>query len=133
LSAKYQRKTVLDRDTWFEAHERMRVHIAMKWWQKRAFTYILAVIALATLGVLVSRLSTVDRVAADKLAARELERYALRERRALVHFSEAEVTEENGKWLYSYQYKGEPNEIVAIIVHRGGRTELSRMRDAANP
>lgn len=100
---------------------------------KQKIWWITCAVAVILLGVaaIMYRWPRVDRVTAERLALSELERYAMREQLSLLHFSEAEVTEEEGKWLYSYNYKGEPRQVVAIVVHKDGRTELSRMRDEA--
>lgn len=69
----------------------------------------------------------IDRARADGLAQAELAKYAEREHLTQSTFSTAEVTEHKGTWLYSYKYSGKPKHLLAIIVHKDGRTELSRM------
>jgi hypothetical protein len=90
------------------------------------------ILRIAALVVFVGTLTTacsaqIDRVTADKLAQAALERYSKDEALTLTKFSTADVVEENGNWSYRYTYNERPRQLVAIIVHKDGRTEVTRM------
>jgi hypothetical protein len=44
-------------------------------------------------------------------------------------FLPEQVTDYGEKWFYEYKYPDPPRQLVAIIVHKNGKAELSRMFD----
>jgi hypothetical protein len=73
----------------------------------------------------------IDRAKADRLAAAKVQQYAKEEGLKTERFTKPDVREQDGKWLYTYQYPDPPKQSVAVIVFADGRVELSRMLDNA--
>jgi hypothetical protein len=88
----------------------------------------LAVILLGTLACLVACQPRVDRAKADRLAAARVQQYVKEARLNSELLGKPDVKEQDGKWLYMYDYRGVPKQSVAIIVFADdGRVEVSRM------
>ena len=86
-----------------------------------------AVIVLGTLVCLVACQPRVDRAKADRLAAARVQQYVKEARLNAELLGKPGVSEQDGKWLYTYDYRGVPKESVAVIVFADGRVEVSRM------
>ena len=86
-----------------------------------------AVILLGTLVYLLACQPRVDRAKADRLAAATVQQYVKEAQLNAELLGKPDVTEHDGKWLYTYDYPGVPKQSVAIIVFADGRVEVSRM------
>lgn len=86
-----------------------------------------AVILLGTSVCLVACQPRVDRAKADRLAAARVQQYVKGAGLNAELLEKPLVQEQDGKWLYTYNYRGGPKQSVAIIVFADGRVEVSRM------
>ena len=86
-----------------------------------------AVILLGTLVYLLACQPRVDRAKADRLAAARVQQYLEEERLNAELLGKPAVQEQDGKWLYTYDYRGVPKQSVAVIVFADGRVEVGRM------
>jgi hypothetical protein len=82
---------------------------------------------LVTLVCLVACHPRVDRAKADRLAAARVQQHV---KEALFNaelLGKPVVSEQDGKWLYTYDYRGVPKQSVVVIVSTDGRVEVSRL------
>ena len=86
-----------------------------------------ALILLGTLVCLLACQPRVDRAKADRLAAARVQEYVKEARLNAELLGKPGVSEQDGKWLYTYDYRGVPKQSVAVIVFADGRVEVSRM------
>jgi hypothetical protein len=87
----------------------------------------ISIICLALATSIMACNRKIDRAKADTLAAANLQQYAKDEGMKADLFTRPDVGEQEGKWLYTYEYRASPKQSVAVVVFADGRVELSRM------